>query len=61
LGFGYGFEANRATTVAIRLDAMYWFFSVDGEQDMGQPAAGQVDKPQTAMALLLGLEFLHWP
>jgi tetratricopeptide (TPR) repeat protein len=61
LGFGYGFEANRETTVAVRLDAMYWFFSVDNEQEMGAPAAGEVDKPQTAMALLLGLEFLHWP
>ena len=60
-GLGYGFEANRATTVAVRLDAMYWFFSVDGEQETGAPAAGQVDKPQTALALLLGLEFLHWP
>jgi tetratricopeptide (TPR) repeat protein len=61
LGFGYGFEASRDTTVAVRLDAMYWFFSVDNEQDMGAPAAGQVDKPQTALAVLLGLEFLHWP
>ncbi|HEU5055949.1 MAG TPA: hypothetical protein VFU21_05470 [Kofleriaceae bacterium] len=61
LGLGYGFEASRDTTVAVRLDAMYWFFSVDNEQDMGAPAAGQVDKPQTALAVLLGLEFLHWP
>jgi tetratricopeptide (TPR) repeat protein len=61
LGFGYGFEANRNTTVAVRLDAMYWFFSVDNEQEMGAPSAGEVDKPQTAMALLFGLEFLHWP
>lgn len=61
LGLGYGFEASRDTTVAIRLDATYWFFSVDNEQEMGAPAAGQVDKPQTALAILLGLEFLHWP
>jgi tetratricopeptide (TPR) repeat protein len=61
LGVGYGFAASRDTTVAVRLDAMYWFFSVDDEQGTGQPFAGQVEKPQTAMALLLGLEFLHWP
>ena len=61
LGLGYGFQASGDTTVAVRLDAMYWFFSVDGEQDTGSPAAGQVDKPQTALAFMLGLEFLHWP
>lgn len=61
LGFGYGFQASDDTTVAVRLDAMVWFFSVDGEQDMGAPPARQVDKPQSALAFLLGFEFLHWP
>jgi tetratricopeptide (TPR) repeat protein len=60
-GLGYGFEASKKTTVALRLDAMYWFFSVDGEQETDSPPAGLVDKPQTAIAFLLGLEFLHWP
>lgn len=61
LGLGYGFQAASDTTVAVRLDGMYWLFSVDGEQDAGAPPAGQVDKPQTALAVMLGLEFLHWP
>lgn len=58
-GLGWGFEASKKTTVALRLDAMMWFFSVDGEQP--QVPAGAVDKPQRSIAVVLGLEFLHWP
>ncbi|HUS64571.1 MAG TPA: hypothetical protein VMZ28_08520 [Kofleriaceae bacterium] len=59
VGLGWGFEASKKTTVALRLDAMMWFFSVDGEQPT--VPAGAVDKPQRSMAVVLGLEFLHWP
>jgi hypothetical protein len=59
VGLGWGFEASKKTTVALRLDAMMWFFSVDGDQPT--VPAGAVDKPQRSLAVLLGLEFLHWP
>lgn len=58
-GLGWGFEASKKTTVALRLDAMMWFFSVDGEQPT--VPAGAVEKPQRSIAVVFGLEFLHWP
>jgi tetratricopeptide (TPR) repeat protein len=60
LAFGYGFAASKKTTVALRLEAQYWLFSVDSEQEVGSPPASQVDKPQSAVAFLIGLEFLRW-
>jgi tetratricopeptide (TPR) repeat protein len=60
VGFGYGFAASKKTTVALRLEAQYWLFSVDEEQETGSPPAFEVDKPQSAVAVLLGLEFLRW-
>lgn len=60
LGFGYGFEASEKTTVAVRLEAQYWLFSVDGEQDAGSPPAALVEKPQSSIAFMLGLEFMRF-
>jgi hypothetical protein len=60
LGAGWGFASGERTTVAVRLDFTYWFFSVADTQERGSPPAGRIDKPQTSASLLLGLEFLHW-
>lgn len=59
-GFGYGFAASDTTTVAVRLDATYWLFSVDGNQEAGSVPASRVEKPQGSFSLLLGLEFMRW-
>ena len=61
VGFGYGFRSSDDTTVAVRLDAMLWFFSVDDSQLASAPPAALVSKPQTDLAFLVGLEFMHWP
>jgi hypothetical protein len=60
LGFGWGFAASERTTVAVRIDAGYWLFSVDGEQSVGSPPARFVERPQDALSLSIGLEFLRW-
>ncbi len=60
LGMGWGFEASKVTTVALRIDFAYWLFSVDGEQSVGSPPARFVERPQDALSLMVGLEFLRW-
>ncbi len=60
LAFGYGFKATDKSTVALRLEAQTWFFSVDENQSIGNPNANDVSKPQTAIAVMLGLEFMRW-
>jgi hypothetical protein len=60
VGFGWGFEAASHTTVAVRVDLVEWFYSVDETQDLGSPPAGAVEKPQTALSFFFGLEFLRW-
>lgn len=59
LGFGYGFKSGEKATVAVRLDLGAWWYSVDTEQPGGVPV-GQIELPQIAYALTLGLEFLRW-
>ncbi|MCP4445300.1 MAG: hypothetical protein GY811_08150 [Myxococcales bacterium] len=60
LAFGYGFEATDKSTVALRIEAQTWFFSVDSEQSIGNPNANDISKPQTAVAIMVGLEFMRW-
>lgn len=60
LALGYGFKATDKSTVALRLEAQTWWFSVDDEQAIGQPSAHDIEKPQTAVAFMLGLEFMRW-
>ncbi len=59
LGFGYGFRSGEKATVAVRLDLGAWWYSVDTEQPSGVPV-GQIELPQIAYAVTLGLEFLRW-
>jgi hypothetical protein len=61
LALGWGFESSAKTTVAVRLDLSYVIFSVDGEQPIGSVPAVRVEKPQDFLAVLVGLEFMHWP
>jgi tetratricopeptide (TPR) repeat protein len=60
VGVGYGFGSSEKTTVGIRLDFMYWAYSVAGDQPAGGVTAGQVEKPQTAFSVTVGLEALRW-
>lgn len=60
LAFGYGFRATDKSTVAFRVEVQGWMFSVDDEQEIGSPLAGTVEKPQTSIAVMAGLEFLRW-
>jgi hypothetical protein len=60
LAFGYGFRATEKSTVAFRLEVQGWMFSVDDEQEIGSPPAFDVEKPQTSIAVMAGLEFLRW-
>jgi len=60
LAFGYGFKATDKSTVALRIEAQTWFFSVDENQSIGNPNALDIEKPQTAVALMVGLEFMRW-
>ncbi len=60
LAFGYGFKATDKSTVALRIEAQTWLFSVDSEQSISNPNANDVSKPQTAVALMFGLEFMRW-
>lgn len=60
VGVGYGFKATDTSTVALKVELQGWFFSVDDEQGVGSVPAPSVDKPQTSMAIMVGLEFLRW-
>ena len=60
LAFGYGFRATDKSTVALRIEAQGWFFSVDDEQSIGNPNANDIEKPQTSLAVMVGLEFMRW-
>jgi hypothetical protein len=59
LGGGWGFGSSDATTVGVRVDLAYMMFRVDDDQDT--IPAGQIEKPQGLWALLIGLDFMHWP
>jgi hypothetical protein len=60
LAFGYGFRASDKSTVAFRLEVQGWMFSVDDKQEIGSPPAFDVEKPQTSIAVMAGLEFMRW-
>lgn len=60
LAFGYGFRSTDKSTVALRIEAQGWLFSVDDEQEIGSPNPADIEKPQSAIALMVGLEFLRW-
>ncbi len=59
IGFGYGFRATETSTVALRVDLQGWLYSVDEEQG-GEVRASSVEKPQTGLAVMFGLEFMRW-
>lgn len=59
LGFGWGFEASKKTTVAIRVDAGYFLFSVDDQQKT-LPMARFVERPVDLFTVMVGLEFMRW-
>ena len=60
VAFGYGFRTTEKSTVAFRLEVQGWLLSVDDEQEIGSPLAIDVARPQTAIAVMLGLEFMRW-
>lgn len=60
IGFGYGFQAAGKNTVALRIEAQYWLFSIDGDQEIGSPPPFAIEKPQSAIAIMAGLEFMRW-
>ena len=60
LALGYGFKATDKSTVALRIEAQTWIFSVDEEQSIGNPNPNDISKPQTAVAVMFGLEFMRW-
>jgi hypothetical protein len=60
LGFGWGFASGKRTTVGVRVDLMYWLFSVAEEQESGSPPARFVERPQDAWSVMIGLEFMRW-
>jgi hypothetical protein len=61
-GFGWGFASGGAATVAIRLDVVYWLFSVNAFEDQpsGAPIPREIPRPQDTWSVLVGLEFLRW-
>lgn len=59
LGLGYGFKSGDKATVAVRLDYTLWWYSVDTDQPDGVPVS-QIELPQLAHAVTLGLEFIRW-
>ncbi|MBT8494643.1 MAG: hypothetical protein KJO07_16430 [Deltaproteobacteria bacterium] len=61
LGFGYGFKSGDKATVAVRVDLHTWWYSIDQDQmDADNIPLSQIDLPQLAYAVTLGLEFLRW-
>jgi hypothetical protein len=61
-GVGWGFAPGEKTTVAVRLDVVYWLFALaDGEdQPRGAPYPGDVPRPQDTVTVMVGLEFMRW-
>ncbi len=62
LGFGWGFRSGRKTTVGVKVELAYFAFNVEpGEdQDDGAPNPNFIERPQDAITLMLGLEFMRW-
>lgn len=62
LGFGWGFQSSKNTTVAARIDLHYWLFSLNDFEDQpdGSPVPNMVDRPQASWSVLVGLEFMRW-
>ncbi len=58
IGFGYGFKSGDKATVAIRIDVGTWWYSVDKTQDL--VPVGQIELPQIAHSVLVGIEFMRW-
>jgi len=63
LGFGWGFGSGEHTTVGVRLDVMYWWFSLADNEDQlaGAPNVYEVPRPVDTFTVMLGLEFMRWP
>jgi|GEM_PF-2765338 len=61
LGLGWGFKPLDTITVGIRLDVVYWAFSLsDTDATTDGPIARFVDRPQDTVAVMLGLEVLRF-
>jgi hypothetical protein len=60
IGVGYGFSSTENTTVGVRLDVSYWGYSVAESQPPSSPPAGGIEKPQNAIAVTVGIDFLRW-
>jgi hypothetical protein len=62
IGFGYGFQSGKKTTVAARVDFHMWMLSLNDFEDQpnGAPVPNMVDRPVTTWTLTVGLEFMRW-
>ena len=60
-GLGWGFDPLESITVGVRLDVVYWMFSLDDtEATTDGPIARFVDRPQDTVAIMLGIEVLRF-
>lgn len=61
VGFGWGFKPLDEITVGVRLDVVYWIFSLeDSDPNTEGPIARFVDRPQDTVAIMLGIEVLRF-